>query len=133
MQAFSQKSYYVTQNCQMRVCIDDRTRFLTRRRENENFFNRTGRKFFRPLQGRRTVFLLYNHYQSSPNRFGKNLNHFILASIERDPEECALNAIVVGFFRLFLVSVFIIIRAYRNHNSCQTYYTKKTVFSLSFS
>ena len=30
MQAFSQKSYYVTQKCQMRVYIDERTRFLTK-------------------------------------------------------------------------------------------------------
>ena len=46
MQAFSQKSYYVTQKSQMRVYIDERTRsfdertkrriYLTREREDEN-------------------------------------------------------------------------------------------------
>ena len=40
MQAFSQKSYNATQNCQMRVYIDERTRILTREREDEFFLTR---------------------------------------------------------------------------------------------
>ena len=78
MQAFSQKSYYVTQNCQMRVCIDDRTRFLTRRRENENFsaLYRVEEQFF-------FCIIIINHPQTA---LGKTLITSFLPASKETPK-----------------------------------------------